>query len=202
VSLGGVILCGGRSSRFGSEKAIAELDGQPLVAIVAAVLCASCDRVCVSAPAGCGAARWAMSGGLEVISDGQGPHRGPLFGVLAGLRWAESLNIALMVTAPCDVPRLPFDFVSRLAAAPSAQRGAVAANERGETQPLCALWPRAARTDLEAALSAGGHPAVRDLLKDLGFQKVVFDELGAFVNVNTPHDLNGVRARTLAATGF
>jgi len=194
MSLGGLVLCGGRSRRFGAEKALAELGGRPLAAIIAEVLGAAGDRVGVSAAEGSGAAGWARSRGFEVIPDGGTPFNGPLFGVLAGLHWAASWGADGLVTAPCDVPLLPADYASRLAAAVVCPLGVVAVDDRSKVQPLCALWPTKARDGLAEALRGDRHAAARDIIKDLGFRQVQFDEPNAFFNVNSPADLDAIRS--------
>ena len=67
--VGGLILAGGRSSRFGREKAVADLSGQPLIARVRRVLAAGGAQVAVSAPAGSAAAAFATAHGLPCLAD-------------------------------------------------------------------------------------------------------------------------------------
>jgi molybdopterin-guanine dinucleotide biosynthesis protein A len=196
VIIAGLVLCGGRSRRFGREKALAKLEGRPLISFPIEALRRGCASVAVSAPACSGAARWAGAHGLDVITDGAGCYGGPLFGVLAGLRWAVSQETDFLITTPCDLPCLPCDIAQRLSGGVAHERGVVAVDSGGVVQPLCAAWPPAALGALERALESGGHPAARDVVRDLGFQKLRFDEADAFINVNAPGDL------LLAAAGL
>lgn len=185
----GVVLAGGRSSRFGREKALAELEGQPFVARVASVLASGSERVAVNAPEDSGAAAYAAEHGLTLLHDPAGAPDGPLAGVVAGLAWAEAAGASSLCTAPCDTPRLPADMVARLAAAMNERSGATAARTADGLQPLCTLWRVEALPTVRRLTAGGVHPAVREVLVAVGYAEVRFEDAGAFRNVNTPKDL-------------
>ena len=183
----GVVLAGGRSTRFGSEKAMVEVDGAPMVARVAAVLAAGCEAVAVNARPDSGAAAWARTAGLALLPDPPGAPDGPLAGVLAGLHAAEARGCTWLLSAPCDTPWLPGDMGARLAAGVGDTRAAVATTAEG-SHPLCALWSVALRPRLAAALAEGRHPSVRAWLREVGAAEVRFADAAAFLNLNTPVD--------------
>jgi molybdopterin-guanine dinucleotide biosynthesis protein A len=188
--IGGLILAGGRSTRFGGEKAVAPYLGRPLIAHVRDVL-APCAAVAVSARDDSGAAAWAAVQGLDVLHDPPGAPDGPLSGLREGLRWARRRGAPLLATAPCDMPRLPEDLVPRLEAALRAHPGggAVAETEDG-LQPLVALWQVApALQALEGQMQGGAHPPVRDLLAAVDGVRLRFAPAWLFANVNAPQDL-------------
>ena len=187
MRIAGLVLAGGRSSRFGSEKAAAVLDGRPLVAHVADALAAGCEALAVNAPPDREAAAWARAGGVALLSDPPGAPDGPLSGMLQGVRWAAARGCDALATAPCDVPRLPFDLVARLAAALGEAPAAVARTSDG-VQPLCALWRVSLAGPMAQALTQG-HPSVRRWLAEIGAVEVAFADADAFANVNTPADL-------------
>jgi molybdopterin-guanine dinucleotide biosynthesis protein A len=110
----GLILAGGRSSRFGSEKAAALLDGRPLLMHAYAALTPHCATVAVSAAPGSEAERLAAGVDLPVLHDAPGHPRGPLAGVVAGLAWARGEGADLLAIAPCDTPRMGAGAVGRL----------------------------------------------------------------------------------------
>ena len=180
----GLVLAGGRSTRFGSEKAVAPVEGAPMVARVAAVLARGCEALAVNARADSGAAAWARGAGLETLPDPPGAPDGPLAGVLAGLELAERHGAAWLLTAPCDTPWLPDDFAARLMAEVRASAAATAVTAEG-SHPLCTLWSVRLRDRLAAALKDGAHPSVRAWLREAGAAEVRFAEAQAFANVNT-----------------
>ena len=189
-SIAGLILAGGRSSRFGREKAVAELGGEPLIVRVRRVLARGCSMVAVSAPDGSAAATFATAYDLPCLPDGPFDLDGPIAGVRAGLRWARSQGFAWLATAPCDTPFLPADLVKRLHAERQAG-GAVADTSEG-LQPLCALWPSQALESLERL---DHHPSIRSVLQRIGAAVVRFDDAEAFANLNTPEDYARARMR-------
>lgn len=166
---------------------MALLDGEPLIAHVAAALRRGGEALAVNAPAAAGAAAWAREAGLPVLGDPEGARDGPLTGVLEGLRWAAAQGFEALATAPCDTPRLPDDLVARLYSALGDRPAAFAATSAG-SHPLCSLW----RVELAAPLAAilaAGHPSVRRWLADLGAAETGFEDDAAFANVNTPAEL-------------
>jgi molybdopterin-guanine dinucleotide biosynthesis protein A len=197
ASTAGLVLAGGRSRRFGGEKAAALLQGKPLLLWAAERLAADCAAVAVNARAGSQAELFAR--GLPVLHDRPGDADGPLAGIRAGLAWAEGLGALRLAVSPCDAPRLPPDLFARLVAAAGPDGAAVAETPDG-LQPLLAVWPVRALAEVEAALAGGAHPPTWRLLQDLGAARVRFDDAAAFANVNTPQDLAAVAAG-LAARG-
>lgn len=187
----GLALSGGRSSRFGGEKSAALLDGKPLLIWAVDRLAASCGEVAVSARPGSEAE--ALARGLQVLHDRRGDPDGPLAGVRAGLAWARDIGAKALAVSPCDAPLLPDDLFPRLIA--EARGGAAMAETADGVQPLCALWPVAALPRLEAAIAGGAHPPVWKVLQDLGAARVRFADASAFANLNTPQDLERIRAQ-------
>jgi molybdenum cofactor guanylyltransferase len=185
----GLVLAGGRSRRFGTEKAAALLNGEPLLALAARTLRGSCDLIAVSAPDGGAAADWAQAQGLERLADDPARPQGPLTGILAGLIWARARGAGHLATVPCDTPLLPTDMIERLVDGLDPGHPAAVARTADGPQPLCGVW----RTDLAdifaEALASGRHPRARDLLERLPAAEVRFEDARAFVNVNTVENL-------------
>ena len=188
--IAGLILAGGRSSRFGREKAVADLGGEPLIARVRRVLARGCSMVAVSAPDGSAAATFAAAHGLPCLPDGPFDLDGPLAGVKAGLRRARSQGFAWLATAPCDAPFLPIDLVEHLHA--GRQVGGAVVDTSEGLQPLCALWPSQA---LESLKGLDHHPPIRSVLQRIGAAVVRFDDAEAFANLNTPEDYARAKMR-------
>jgi molybdopterin-guanine dinucleotide biosynthesis protein A len=184
----GLVLAGGRSQRFGSDKALAELGGRPLLEIAVERLAAVCAHVAVSAPPDGPAAALAERLGVPVLADPPAAPRGPLSGVLAGLEWALERRADLLVTLPCDAPLLPADLESRLISAAQDAIAAVARSPAG-LQPLCAAWGVGMTRALHSALAHGLHPAAHQILSDAGAAEVRFEDDADFLNVNTQADL-------------
>jgi len=189
----GLVIAGGRSLRFGAEKACALLGGKPLLTWAVERLQSACSVVAVNARPGTDAEKLAQTSGLTVLHDAPGDAAGPLAGVRAGLRWAAQIGVRALAVSPCDAPLLPEDLYVRLVAAAGAAP-AMAETAEGP-QPLCALWPVSALAALEAALAGGAHPAIWRTLDGIGARRVRFADAAAFANVNTRAELERLAQR-------
>lgn len=184
----GLILAGGRSTRFGGEKAAARLGGLPLLAHAHRRLAAHCRIIGVNAPRVSEAGRLAIGLGAPLVRDPPNAPHGPLAGIAAGLVWAQRENEDLLVTLPCDTPLVPPDTVPRLIAAAAGHEAAVARTEAG-VQSLCSAWRVSMLDAVFAALAQDPHPPVHAILREAGAAEVAFEDAAAFLNINTPQDL-------------
>jgi molybdopterin-guanine dinucleotide biosynthesis protein A len=193
VSVAGLVLAGGRSVRFGGEKAVATLHGRPLLLWAVQRLRRSCSSVAVSVRRNTEAEALAEANGLATLYDAPQDAAGPLSGVKAGLIWAAGMGARSLAVTPCDAPLLPDDLFPRLIE--QAAGGAAMAETVEGRQPLCAVWPVDALPAVSAALQGGAHPPTWQMLETLGASKVRFDPPEAFANLNTRDDLAAVEAR-------
>lgn len=190
--LGGVVLAGGRSSRFGSDKMLADLGGRPLISHTLDHLRPQVAALAISANGD--PARFAAFG-LAVLPDPVPDHQGPLAGVLAGLDWAAARGFRAIVTAAGDTPDFPEDLVTALRVAAYSSRAHLAiacTPDAGGVapHPTFALWPVSLRDALAEALAAGER-RVRAFAEARGATRAIFEGRGAacFHNINTPADL-------------
>ncbi len=131
-ALVGAVLCGGRSSRFGADKALAPF-GSSTVGdrVVTALRDAGVDPVAaIGGTAGDGL-------GLPTIADRR-PGEGPLAGLATALVWART---GWVVVVPCDLPLLDSAHVAALLApGPESDRPIVATVD-GVPKVSLAVWP-------------------------------------------------------------
>lgn len=176
----GLILAGGKAERFGGEKALRPLRGKPLIERVYERLRPQVQALAVAE----GEAALGWRAELAHLGDGPFPGAGPLAGIRAGLAWLQEEGGEWLVTAPCDVPFLPFDYAARLWAARKGTRPAVLRLEERD-QNLLALWHVSHFEKLDRLLGAG-RQAVWGALKDLDAVPIDVpgEEADAFLNVN------------------
>ena len=136
-SVVGLVLAGGRSVRFGGEKAVAVLDGKPLLEWAVERLRSVCSHVAANVRPGTEAEAVAKNLALPVLHDEAGDALGPLAGVKVGLKWAEAQGVRALAVSPCDAPLLPHDLYVRLLE--RAGSGAAMAETGDGLEPLCAL---------------------------------------------------------------
>jgi molybdopterin-guanine dinucleotide biosynthesis protein A len=193
TSVVGLVLAGGRSVRFGGEKAVALLDDRPLLDWAVQRLRKVCAHVAANVRQGSDAEALARELKLPILHDEPGDATGPLAGVKVGLIWAKQQGAQMLAVSPCDTPLLPQDLFVRLLEQ-SAGGAAMAETAEGR-QPLCALWPVTALSSVCEWLQGGAHPPTWETLERLGARKVFFDDPSAFTNVNSREDLAGIVAR-------
>ena len=189
----GVVIAGGRSVRFGGEKAAAFLGGKPLLVWAADRLRATCADVAVNVRSGTEAEAISRAEGLTLLYDEPGDALGPLAGVKVGLKWAAARGAQVLAVSPCDAPLLPPDLFSRLLDA--GVEGPSFAETVEGPQPLCAIYPVSVLASVEGALAGGAHPSMWRLLDSIGARRVRFDCAEMFANVNTREDLAAIAAR-------
>lgn len=186
----GVILAGGQGRRMGgADKALLPLAGRPLIAHVLDRLEPQVERVVISAN---GDPERFAAFGCPVVADDR--PRGPLSGLLAGLRAVAEMGATHLVSTPVDTPFLPEDLVPRLllAAEGSAEGLAMAADASGD-HPATALWPVGLASALAAYLDTG-NSKVLHFAEAHGVARAPFPDPRAFANLNTPEELAAAEA--------
>ena len=169
---------GGASTRFGSPKALAELDGETLAERGWRVLGELCEeRLAIGKHAD------ALPLPFELLDDGS-KVRAPIAGLAAALRVASH---DLSVVLPVDCPLVTAGLLGSLAHA--CTNGVDAAVP--QTGPLPGAYRRSALTVLERGL-ASGRLSVRDALTELRVATVEC-EPELLANVNTPEELQRLR---------
>ncbi|HEY7398094.1 MAG TPA: formate dehydrogenase accessory sulfurtransferase FdhD [Gaiellaceae bacterium] len=184
-ALTGVLLVGGASTRFGSPKALARVDGETLAERAWRLLGESCDRRIAVGK---------LADGLELpfpLVDDDTEVRAPLAGLVAALRVAST---DLCVVVPVDCVSLTGDALRALADACDGNGAAVPS--RG---PLPGAYRKAALAVLERRLEAG-ELRLRDAVDELGAVRVELPD-AVLVNLNRAADLaGGSAAATQRAT--
>ncbi|MGK6319158.1 molybdenum cofactor guanylyltransferase [Sphingomonas sp. DT-204] len=169
----GAILAGGRSRRFGSDKALALHDGRALLDHAMAALAPQIEALVV-----CGR-EWP---GITCLADRPHPGMGPLAGLAAALRHALTIGCDAVLCVPVDVHPLPANLRDLLA-----DKGpAVLA-----TQYAVGFWPASLIGALDAHL-ADGHRSFRSWIERTGPLRVDDGDL-ALGNINMPDDLIRLR---------
>ena len=190
----GIVLAGGMSRRMGGkEKTLMQLGGKPLLAHVLDRLCPQVSGVAVNANGNPGRFR---QFGVKVIDDGDDERRGPLAGVLAGMRLARQMGRLQVVTVAGDTPFFPRNLVENFLRAADLQLSPVvlAASRDPEGRlrmhPTFGLWNAELQEDLENALADG----TRKILDWTDTHWTVPAEFSSrsgdpFFNINTPGDM-------------
>lgn len=170
----GYILCGGESSRFGTDKARYPIGALPMWQHVAEAIAPSVAEVVLVVRE-----TWADTG-LRQITD-RNPERGPLVGIEAAITDAKARQRDALVVA-CDLlgigPAWPGELVCAIGAAHAA------AFHDGRWQSVFSLW-RPESLDAVRAAIAADERAVWKILDRIGTRVAVPTGWGAMVVANT-----------------
>lgn len=183
----GVLLAGGQSRRFGSNKALAETDGYQLIEHPARVLAELFDHLLLitNTPELYDFLDWPTTPDLA-------PGRGPLAGIEAALIRAATPYIFV---AGCDMPELDRTLIKHLCSLSPGFDAVIPISAKG-WEPLHGVYSQTALPAISAALAVGTRKlqTVLATLKvcevgEAEMLAVSATSLSSFRNVNTVADL-------------
>ncbi|WBO24191.1 molybdenum cofactor guanylyltransferase [Sphingomonas abietis] len=170
----GALLAGGQSRRFGSDKALALIDGRPMLDHVADRMRLQCEALVVIGR------DWP---GIPRIDDRPEPGLGPLGGLAGALGHASAHGYDAVLTSSCDLPALPPDLLAILGP-PDALLMA---------QPTIGLWKPHHADALARYLESGASRSMRAWADRIGARSIAYEN--DIANINTPGDLTAFRPR-------
>lgn len=208
------VLAGGRSSRMGSDKALLEWRGEPLVArqarLLEAALPAGSNVAIVGSIARYGAFGFPVVEDLrqQQQQEEEGEthhqhHQGPLAGIEAALASPYAAEWNLVIA--CDMPCLDAGLLARLLGTIAQQAGPdtdviLSRSASHGPEPLCSIYRRRFVRIASRQLDAGRRK-VREALEADGVELVHFeiDDESVLANLNTPADWRRAAASAEAA---
>jgi molybdopterin-guanine dinucleotide biosynthesis protein A len=183
----GVILAGGKSSRFGKNKALSILKNRPLIEFPASVMTDLFDDLLLvtGTPEEYRFLGWPTTS--DIYRDS-----GPLAGIHAAIKAA---NRSKIFVSGCDMPFLDKELITYLCEKASGHDAVIPRTVRG-LEPLHAVYSRNLLQAIEEALE-NGIRKIHQFLADANIREVseaeilaVTGNLDSFRNVNTPEDLS------------
>ena len=197
ISLPGVILAGGLSSRMGGgDKGLMNLGNSTILGRVVGQIEPQVSALAININ---GDHSRFPNYPCPLLPDSIDGFVGPLAGVLAGMDWAFSNNFQAIITVPADSPFLPGDLVQRLATYAERENCQIAMASAHDTttgevriHPTFGLWSVTLREDLRKELLGGTRKIIRWAERHkLGYVQFKIEEPSKdpFFNINTPQDL-------------
>lgn len=187
----GAVLAGGKSTRYGSPKALAPLAGRPMAAWAVDALSPHVSFLGVLT----GDPSVTEALGLPGREDSV-PGQGPLGGLLTALSWAREEGCQAVFLLACDLPLVEKTLVERILTHGFRDRKALVPASPGPLglEPLCAGYDVGCLTTVQD-LVAAGRRSMMGLLDQVGYTLVPVGTLGGveaagmgFRNVNTPEE--------------
>lgn len=180
-----VVLAGGESRRFGSDKALARFRGEPLIArVVRELRNVGFNQVAIAAKE---PEKYADAApGAELLRDVR-PIQTPLAGLAAGLRASRH---ALVFACAADMPFAADAALIDALTAAIAGHDAAVPHAAGSLQPLCGLWWKDACLRAAEALLAGPRPpGPRAILPLVRAARLDWPDPRPFLDADTPEVL-------------
>jgi molybdenum cofactor cytidylyltransferase len=187
--IGGLVLAAGSATRFGSAKQLAELDGRPLLEhSLLAMASSPVDRVVVVL----GSAAEEILAGVDLhgaeVSVCDRWEEGQSASLASGL--AELSDCEAVVVTLGDQPRISPEAIRRVIEARGDGAAAVRATYFGEPGHPVLLE----RTLFERMRDVSGDHGARNLLISVQTREVPCEDLGGGQDVDTPAQLDALRA--------
>jgi molybdopterin-guanine dinucleotide biosynthesis protein A len=196
-SLSGYVVAGGRSARFGQDKARANLGGKTMLARMCGLIVDAVGSVSVVAD------RESRYADLDVcVVEDLWPGEGPLGGIVTALLATRETDGGRNwnLIAGCDMPFLTREWLAYLIErALSSEAQVVLAHSKHGPEPLCACW----RTDAVETLQEAFERGVRKVTEGISLLRAEvlderdwkrFDSAGRlFWNMNTAADYDEAR---------
>lgn len=181
----GVVLAGGKSSRFGRNKAMAVFQGASFLKRTLAVMDALFEETAIvtNTPEVYEACYGGDGGGRHPVWQDITPYAGPMGGIVTAFE--KSRHDRIFVVA-CDMPLLDVT-VLREIIRDSDDADAVIPCHGDTKEYLMALYRRNLLPDLKKSLEAGQH-SLKNFLKNRAKVRCVSVEGRSWLNVNTPED--------------
>jgi molybdopterin-guanine dinucleotide biosynthesis protein A len=193
----GVILAGGKSSRMGTNKALLQINGKPIIEQIADLLKSLFSKVIVIT----NSPEEYPFLNLPLFQD-VFKHRGPMGGIHSGLFNSETENIFVV---PCDAPFINREIIEKILSAQSKHKIKIC-YAAGFLQPLTGIYSKEHLKEFESWLCGGesDHDTISEIkqckigtfVQRLGCEIINFDECEArqaFENINTPVEFAAVK---------
>ena len=190
LTVSGIMLAGGQSSRLGTDKSFVNVNGQSLIEQIVAKLARLSDDVIIvtNSPEKYDHLEARLVGDIY-------PGKGALGGIYSGLRAAAS---AYSLVVACDMPFLDLNLLRYMIILASGH-DVVIPRIGGLPEPLHAIYSKSCLEPIDRLLARGGLKII-DFFSEVRVRYVEEDEVDifdpqhlSFFNVNTPNDLEEVK---------
>lgn len=191
----GLLLAGGLGKRMGHlDKGLQPLNGSTLAGVTLQRLQTQVGHRLINANRNLNLYE---QFGCPVVQDHIAGHAGPLAGMHAGLQHCKT---PYLLSVPCDTPGFPEDLVQRLGFAMQLAAADLAFAVTGESSqpdlhPVFCLMKTSLLPSLDTYLRAGGRKVAGWMMQQ-PYAQAHFSDEKAFMNINTPEDLQTFSSRS------
>ncbi|PPA70710.1 molybdenum cofactor guanylyltransferase [Jeotgalibacillus proteolyticus] len=193
TKIAGIILSGGKSSRFGRPKAFEQFNGKPFYQYAYEALAPYSDEAAVVSHAAL-TERFTAETNFNVIED-QPPYigKGPLSGLYAAMKLLKADYYFILA---CDMPLFDETAAGKLLQQLTDESlNSIVPRSEGRIHPLCAIYHKDTLPELEKQLETGSY-RMKEWLNRIDVS--VLDEkehcipVSCFKNVNDQQELSAI----------
>jgi molybdopterin-guanine dinucleotide biosynthesis protein A len=193
-----LVLAGGEIKRFGSDKALAQFRGEPLLAhVLRGLHAAGFAQLALAAKEPQRYApiaeeiSYVAGARIELLRDVR-PFQTPLAGLVAGLRASRH---ELVFACAADMPFAADPALIDALFAAVAEHDAAVPEAGGSLQPLCALWRPEPCLKIGEELLSGPRPAgPRAILAQVRAARLDWADIRPFLDADTPEVLRDLES--------
>ncbi|WP_242217878.1 molybdenum cofactor guanylyltransferase [Bacillus cereus group sp. BfR-BA-01380] len=191
MKIAGIVLAGGRSSRFGEPKALAIWQGKTFIEhSIEALKEVVTNIVVISHPNIKNELSHMLN--VPVIEDIElYKGSGPLAGFVTGMEFIEA---DWYIVAPCDTPNVSKEWALGLIERADETYEAIVPVVEGRKQPLLALYHYKVKEKIEQLLKEEKR-SMQGLLSQCNVQYVAVEETDIYVNVNTKEEYSELQKK-------
>ena len=198
----GIVLCGGKSSRFGEDKALIKLGDKELIEVVSNLMLSLFPKVFLSTN---DSDKYKFLG-LPLVKDIH-HEKGPLAGIHVSLQYSETEKNFFI---PVDMPLLNAEVISSLINYKT-ERQVVIFNNKGRDFPLCGVYKKSLFERIDKHFKHHVHDDIKTKNWYLSMQhflslievEVIKAELlpfykeEYFLNINSQQDYESMKAKLI-----
>ncbi len=187
--LKGIVLCGGRSTRMGMDKALLQYSDLPQWKMVHRMLGSFCEKVMISVNED-QRDKWCCDASFLWCSDQLKYNgKGPLTGILSCLEGSDQGCFIVAV----DYPMLKTEHLIELWNARNGHSEAVCFSVSGQTEPMVSILEPAAVAKLKKFAAAGGN-SLNKILGEIKTEKVELPDAAFMLNINTEQEYRQLKS--------
>ncbi len=183
----GVVLAGGKSKRFGKDKANVKLGNKTLIQHTLDKIKSKFSKIIV-------VSNTEVVKDYIIVKDCINGQLGPLVGVLSAMKWIKKNNYSYewIITFPCDTPFFSISIIDRFVNAAKLKNSFLYfVKSEDKRHNIFGLWSLKLVNTLEEDINKNEYRKVEKWANKIGVKtiNVTYEKMDPFFNINTKEEL-------------
>tara|TARA_Y100000590_G_scaffold431215_1_gene545747 strand:+ start:399 stop:1010 length:612 start_codon:yes stop_codon:yes gene_type:complete len=183
----GVVLAGGKSKRFGKDKANVKLGNKTLIQHTLDKIKSKFSKIIV-------VSNTEVVKDYTIVKDCINGQLGPLVGVLSAMKWIKKNNYSYewIITFPCDTPFFSISIIDRFINAAKLKNSFLYfVKSEDKRHNIFGLWSLKLVNTLEEDINKNEYRKVEKWANKIGVKtiNVTYEKMDPFFNINTKEEL-------------